>query len=99
MVTWMANWIRLPARQSKSTCATAVIVIKPMKRRAHSFVRWGTQLLITRRPQNYVSEFNSRCETRSRSSPHEMAGEMLSRDRQQGRQGREPFFSGHHGIG
>src|SRR5205814_4891197 len=90
MVIWMANWIRLPARQSNSTYEAAVIV----SRHTRHIVRWCARLAslphITRRQQNYVSEFNRRCEKRSPNGPCEMLREMLSRCSQEGSQSREP---------
>src|SRR6266566_4933231 len=99
MVIWMASWIRLPARQSNSTCGSALNVSKPTKRMAHLFARLATQLHITRRPQNYVSEFNPRCEKRSRNGPRGMLCEMFGRCSEGTSQSCGPVFGGHHGIG
>src|SRR5438477_11619661 len=59
----------------------------------------ATQLHITRRPKNYVSEFNPRCEKRSSNGPCEMLRKMLNRCSEEGSQHRRPLFSGYHGIG
>src|SRR5207248_9628723 len=99
MVIWMANWIRLPARQSNSTYEAAVIV----SRHTRHIVCWCARLAslphITRRQQNYVREFNRRCEKRSPNGPCEMLGEMLSRCSQESSPSCERFFQDHHGIG
>src|SRR5438552_15072507 len=99
MVIGMANWIQLPTRRSNSTYEAAVIV----SRHTRHIVRWCARLAalphITRRPQNYVSEFNLRYETRSPKSPRAMLREMLSRCSQEASHGCGPVFGGHHGIG
>src|SRR6266581_86098 len=99
MVIWMANWIQLPARQSNSTYEAAVIV----SRHTRHIVRWCARLAalphITRRPQNYVSEFNPHYETRSPTGPRALFREGVSCWSKESSQSRGPFFSGHHGIG
>src|SRR2546430_10007127 len=95
MVIWMANWIRLPAKQSNSTCWSALNVIKLTKSMARWFVRLATQLLITRRPRSYVSEFNRRCETRSPNCPRAMSRKILNRCSQEESHGHGPFFGRH----
>src|SRR5713101_1873179 len=99
MATWMANWIRLPIRQSNSTYRTAPNAIEPTKLIEHSLVRLAAPLPITGRQQNCVSEFNHLCEKRSSDSPCAVLDEMLIRWSEEGRQSREPFFSGRHGNG
>src|SRR5882724_1571423 len=59
----------------------------------------ATQLLITGRPQNYVREFNPRCEKRSPNGPCERLPEMLSRCSRESSPSCERFFQEHHGIG
>src|SRR5213079_1293666 len=80
MVIGMANWIQLPTRRSNSTYEAAVIV----SRHTRHMVRWCARLAalphITRRPQNYGSEFNPRCEKRSRNGPRGMLSEVFGRN-------------------
>src|SRR4029077_15126238 len=99
MVTWMANWIRLPARQSNSTYGSAITVSKPTKRMLRSFVRSARQPLITRHLPNYVSEFNSRCEKRSVNDHREAFYEIYRRYFGANRQNGELFLSEHNGAG
>src|SRR5260370_11181581 len=99
MVIWMANWIQLPARQSNGTYEAAVIV----SRHTRHIVRWCARLgalpHITRRPQNYVNEFNPRYEKRARNGPRGMLCEMFGRCSEETSQSCELVFGGHHGIG
>src|SRR5207253_6421381 len=99
MVTWMANWIRLPARQSNTTYGTDVTV----SRHTRHIVRWCARLAvlphITRRPQNYVSEFNPRYEKRSRNGPRGMLCKMFSKCSEETSQRCGPVFGRHHGLG
>ena len=77
----------------------AVTVIKPTKHMDRSFVRLATQRLTTRRPQNYVNEFNPRCAKKSPEGRCETLSETLSRCSPKGSQGHGTFSRGHHGIG
>src|SRR5437773_4327251 len=99
MVIWMANWIQLPARQSNGTYEAAVIVSRHTKH----IVRWCARLAalphITRRPKNYVSEFNPHCEKRSPNGPRGMLFEMLGSYSEETSQSCGPLFGEHHGIG
>src|SRR5436190_11584463 len=99
MVIGMANWIQLPTRRSNSTYEAAVIV----SRHTRHMVRWCARLAalphITRRPQNYGSEFNPRCEKRSPNGPCKMLCEMFGRCSEETSQSCGPVFGGHHGVG
>src|SRR6266446_4059162 len=99
MVIWMANWIRLPARQSSSTYEAAVIANRHTRRS----VRWCARLAaphpITRLHQNCVSEFKPPCEKRSPNRPRARLCEILRCCSEEGSQNRGPFFLELHGIG
>src|SRR5882724_2241396 len=99
MVIWMANLIRLPARQSNSICETALTVSKRIRRTRHCLTRLAEALPITRLQQDCVNGFNRRCEKRWSHNQCEMLGEMFSRCSQEGSQGRGPFFLEPPGIG
>src|SRR6266487_3154220 len=99
MVIWMANLIRLPARQSNSTCETAITVSKRIRRTRHCLTRLAEALPITRLQQDCVSGFNPRYERRLRNSPRELLRQMLDRRVQRSSQNRGPFFLEPHGIG
>ena len=85
---------RSPAEQSNNTCWSALNVTRLTKSMARLFVRLATQVLISRRLRNYVSEFNRRCETRSPNFPRALFRESLSRCSQEGNRGRTRFFPG-----
>src|SRR6266496_5685314 len=99
MVIWTANLIRLPARQSNSTCGTALTASKDTWPIVRLFMQSAAPCLITRLQQNCVSGFSPHCERRLRNGLCEILGEMFSRCFQEGSQGRGRFFLGHHGIG
>src|SRR3954468_24733131 len=99
MGTWMANWIRLPARPSNSIYGSALTVLKPTRRMVRSFVRSAAQLLITRRRQDYVNEFNPRCEKRWINVLRAMLRQTRSRCSREGGRGRRGLAGERRGIG